>query len=296
MKDLYTFDTSPETGMDTYFQVREAYNNFFDELGVPYLIAEADSGNMGGKLSHEYHFASPLGEDTVWFCDKCDYTANDEVAIGRNSNPAEQKVHGGDGCPKCDSGHLDLVKTIEIGHTFNLGTRYSVPLEVTFTPSDPSASPAPVYMGCHGIGVSRLIGALASMLARPTGHASPPVGLRWPLPLAPFVVVVTAADVHKMKGDLEMVYDLINRQLTRIEGPYGAGDVVLDDRDTTLPWKLKDADLIGYPIVVMLGRKWDKDKLVAVHDRISGSTLEVPVDSLMGTLHRILNSPPSVGL
>ena len=79
MKDLYTFDHSTEAALKTYEEVRRAYNNLFNELRLPYLVADADSGNMGGKLSHEYHFVSPKGEDNVWSCNSCDYVANEEL-------------------------------------------------------------------------------------------------------------------------------------------------------------------------------------------------------------------------
>ncbi|KAJ4307454.1 hypothetical protein N0V94_009721, partial [Neodidymelliopsis sp. IMI 364377] len=83
MKDLYTFDATVEAGLETYKAVRQAYKNLFDELKLPYLVADADSGNMGGKLSHEYHFVSPKGEDNVWSCSSCDYVANEELVEKR---------------------------------------------------------------------------------------------------------------------------------------------------------------------------------------------------------------------
>lgn len=68
MKDLYTFDANIDDAMKTYNEVKAAYVAFFDELKVPYLVAEADSGAMGGNLSHEFHFATPAGEDNIWNC------------------------------------------------------------------------------------------------------------------------------------------------------------------------------------------------------------------------------------
>ncbi|CAG8955973.1 hypothetical protein HYFRA_00008828 [Hymenoscyphus fraxineus] len=85
MKDLYTFDSSKSLALATYAEVREIYARIFDELKVPYLVAEADSGNIGGSLSHEYHLPTPggEGEDFVITCNKCGYTANEEV-VARN--------------------------------------------------------------------------------------------------------------------------------------------------------------------------------------------------------------------
>ena len=83
MKDLYTFDVTEDAARKTYEAVRGAYVAFLEELQLPYLVAQADSGNMGGNLSHEYHFASSHGEDTIVACDKCDYSINEELYIGR---------------------------------------------------------------------------------------------------------------------------------------------------------------------------------------------------------------------
>ena len=78
MKDLYTFDETPEEAHTTYDQIRAAYRRFFDELGVAYTEARADSGSMGGNLSHEFHFPSDQGEDTIATCSKCDHARNVE--------------------------------------------------------------------------------------------------------------------------------------------------------------------------------------------------------------------------
>src|SRR6478609_6306466 len=88
MKDLYTFDLTTLEAVETYRQVSAAYRAFFDELKLPYLVAEASSGDMGGDLSHEYHLPSSVGEDTVINCDSCGYTANDEVATLRPPSTA----------------------------------------------------------------------------------------------------------------------------------------------------------------------------------------------------------------
>ncbi|KAF2731169.1 class II aaRS and biotin synthetase, partial [Polyplosphaeria fusca] len=279
MKDLYTFDFSQENALATYELVRQAYNNLFDELNIPYLVANADSGNMGGKLSHEYHFASPKGEDNVWSCDSCSYAANEEVveqrcddpspvpeaifegistdrktkiiihipapephtpsttplpwsrihkhvnlhAIKRLSIPIDTGIepstlhsllaettsqlhvhdlrtpasspsslsadltalHPGSPCPSCASGHLHARKAIEVAHTFHLGTRYSAPLSALVSLPNSTAGKVPMHMGCHGIGVSRMMGAMAALLADGTG-------LNWPRVVAPFECLVAS--------------------------------------------------------------------------------------------------------
>ncbi|KAJ1719409.1 hypothetical protein LPJ53_005826, partial [Coemansia erecta] len=83
MKDMYSFDVTAERAVGTFYEMEQAYRRCFDRIGVPYRVAEADSGNIGGSLSKEFHFVSPLGEDTLLGCDACGYAANEERAQGR---------------------------------------------------------------------------------------------------------------------------------------------------------------------------------------------------------------------
>ncbi len=92
MKDLYTFDLTRTQALETYEEVRGSYNNFFDALKVPYLVAEADSGAMGGSLSHEYHLPTAKGEDNIISCTNCHYVANEEVARNTERLPQIQSV------------------------------------------------------------------------------------------------------------------------------------------------------------------------------------------------------------
>ncbi|KAF2018837.1 prolyl-tRNA synthetase [Aaosphaeria arxii CBS 175.79] len=379
MKDLYTFDYSAEHGLKTYEAVRMAYANLFNELKVPYLVAEADSGNMGGKLSHEYHFISPRGEDNVWSCNSCSYVANEELAekkieeagsskseplvftgissdrttkvtikiprpddLSSASQPTWSEISSfvnlhtiknagididtgietaaldallpkttetvsiqdyrlpqdptespstpstpldltiirpGDSCPRCDSGALSVQKAIEVGHTFHLGTRYSAPLNAMVT-VHPNPQPVPIEMGCHGIGVSRLIGAMASLM-------SDSKGLNWPRAVAPFeVAIVYTSRSNVVEEELTEVYDVLSRN----EGEGNSGvDVVLDDRSIkSLSWKLNDADLIGYPIIVVFGKAWAETKQVELQCRRLGVKKNVDVAELRKSVTELL--------
>ncbi|KAJ4367492.1 hypothetical protein N0V83_007075 [Neocucurbitaria cava] len=382
MKDLYTFDHSPQNALKTYEAVRQAYNNIFDELKLPYLVADADSGNMGGKLSHEYHFVSPKGEDNVWSCDSCEYVANEELVEKKTASPKKvqspqhtarytfrgisvdrkteiqvhlpnpssafekdehlpwsrisefanlhaiknalpddieldtgmeastlawclsdsDKVHRpiihlfdralhpshsspdltitrpGDACPRCSTGTLSVQKAIEVGHTFHLGTRYSTPLNaLVAVPENPTKEP--MQMGCHGIGVSRIIGAVASLLADEKG-------LNWPRVIAPYEAVILTSP-QTGEEEAVQVYDALCSG-TRSDGGQGAVDgkgevvdLVLDDRPIkSLGWKLRDADLIGYPVVVVLGRAWKERREVEVQCRRLGVKQDVGLGEL----------------
>ncbi|KAK6005231.1 hypothetical protein QM012_008010 [Aureobasidium pullulans] len=387
MKDLYTFDITEQQARQTYEEVRQAYRAFLDELKLPYLVAEADSGNIGGTLSHEYHFVSAKGEDNVISCGSCGYTINDELAItsidqpgqvpienkkdlsrwvgitkDRNSlvvawfptvtqqssgsdktkneinpnvikalvpdidlsvenpleiwdkaNPRQEtgfrqssaqiieinderlpltnstcteiqhklqprevllptgkfnsvqfqlrprkngksmqltRTLTGDPCQKCGDGKVTVDRAIEVGHTFHLGTRYSLPLSATFVDSNDVRQT--IEMGCHGIGVSRLVGAIASML-------SDAKGLNWPAAIAPFSAVVVPANGNEDAAE-DVTKKLVSSGL----------DAVLDDRKKPMGWKLNDADLVGYPLIVVLGRAWKTEGKVEVQCRRLG--------------------------
>lgn len=436
MKDLYTFDYNTEDALVTYDTVREAYKRIFDALKVPYLVAAADSGNMGGSLSHEFHLLSAKGEDTLVSCSGCDYVYNEEVSDGhdltrnkagrldqaepsdigvgtrqppaiatglwtavshdkktlvrawypkysvQNSNlekdPVEREINShavkalakaagidlntsvkdaaqvwfndvtsdtpsdpqnkhtlldlfdsqvvsynhpplsglpessepfkhpvqfskldsfpgtsdgldltrivdGDKCPKCTEGVLYTHNAIEMGHTFHLGTRYSEILGAN-VPVDPSrteksrqdkkeARVVPMQMGCHGIGVSRMISAVADTRADTQG-------LNWPRAIAPYEIIIIPT--KGLDSEAEKIYDLL-------KSTTDTGDVILDDRAKQIGWKLKDADLIGFPVVIVVGKAWKTNQEVEVQCRqLNGLRENVNIADLGGYLQSLL--------
>ncbi len=435
MKDLYTFDISIEEALKTYETVRQAYTAFFNEFKIPYLTAEASSGEIGGDLSHEYHFPSSKGEDNIITCDTCDYVANEELAecesgpallqgmdscgwnldkgllgnierncdvwfgvtkdrstllaavfprkVRTNSNTGESsrdtsvnphvlkrillnidmsvedplaefkkapesqrrifqvyderlpsaireirylkfpegdrmvhtpqhypneinkmpkepitdliKIGDGDTCTKCKTGTLKVQTAVELGHTFHLGTRYSKPLEATVAadPSqmdpksntaDPSLTPSTsrilIQMGCHGIGVSRLIAAVADSLADSRG-------LNWPTVMAPFQAVIVPT--KNQETEALGVYDLlVNANYRHADREHSPIDTILDDRKRDFGWKLKDADMIGYPVIVVVGRDWKVERKVEVQCRRLGVKEVVAADGLREFVAKLL--------
>ena len=290
MKDLYTFDSSVSSALSTYSSVREIYSSIFRQLNIPVLVAEASSGSIGGDLSHEYHLESSYGEDTLHVCSGCSFTANEEVLPSHRTNHS---------CPKCNA-EMKSVKSIELGHTFHLGTKYSAPLNATITP--PSSSSAtegkarvPIQMGCHGIGISRIISAVTLSMADQKG-------LNWTRRIAPFEVIVMSSDAGVPLADVESVYDVItqsgvsendqkqwNSEVKRSSNETMLVDAVMDDRSKSLGWKLNDADVIGYPIIVVLGREWKSGrKVVEVQCRRLKVKEGVAVENLAGTVRQLL--------
>jgi prolyl-tRNA synthetase len=307
MKDLYTFDISEKAALDTYQSVRAAYRSFFEALGVPYVEVEASSGNMGGSLSHEYHFLSPLGEDTIVICESCGFAANEEILEKKAENQDHHQ------CPRCTGNRVSSHRAIEVGHTFHLGTRYTEPLNAfvtvpkmaqlnektaeqaedqarNITTQDGSTGRVPLQMGCHGIGVSRLVGAVAAMTADEKG-------LSWPPLMAPAHVVIVfdgaTPPINPKHPEKSNDYAYMTSRLGSItyKGDWGhlrGVDIVFDDRDKPLPWKLKDADLIGYPIIVVIGKSFKETGQYEVQCR-SSSELSVTSEHLTVSVGIMLN-------
>ncbi|CAK7272783.1 hypothetical protein SEPCBS57363_005322 [Sporothrix epigloea] len=245
---------------------------------------------------------APLPTDIERYFDVRAVTTAD--SCGRCFNFTKPRT--GDNCPRCQ-GHGSLVvdRAIELGHTFYLGTRYTSSDALDVNVSAPTsegdgsslqASVVPV-MGCYGLGISRILGAVADHLA---DHQ----GLNWPRAIAPYEVVVVVAppksnfsansadEKYEMAAVAEGVYD----ELTQNASGGSDMDVLLDDRaGASLPYKLKDADLTGYPVIVVVGNAWRQsvgpdcsnqdgrlplDGLCEVHCRQLGVKQNVPLRDL----------------
>lgn len=411
MKDMYSFDTTFDRALVTYEDVVGAYRAILkDRLKLPIAQVEADSGNIGGNLSHEFHVVADVGEDALLSCghETCGYAANVEKAQGkfpsleqtqqvaeaalvalvqsarvllaqgetaeawkllvqaaqheqsdvtcallREQATDDEKAEAvrrvalvltredravnelalkpfyndeelepiktlpeeelqtlvqhkalrvfiddslqsldsaspivalaqeassvaaewgqfrlaevGDGCPRCEHGHLEAKRGIEVGHVFYLGQKYSKPFNVTFTEHDPETKQTVkkvMEMGCFGLGVSRLIAAAVEV-----SHDAH--GIVWPVALAPFKVLVMAIGCKKQDDPVAQAATSIARDLVSQQvGDLTHEDVLLDDRWAESPGsKLAESELLGYPYRVVVGRRFAKEGLVEVQTR-----------------------------
>ncbi len=182
---------------------------------------------------------SEVGEDNITYCDACDYAANQE----------HSGLSAGDPCPKCGA-PVKMAKGIEVGNIFKLGTKYSESMNAKFI--DQNGKPKPVIMGCYGLGISRTL--MASVEQHSTDN-----GIIWPIEIAPF-------KVHLIPVNLK---DDIQKQLTYeiyAELKEKGIEVLLDDRAERAGVKFKDADLIGIPLRIVIGKDATEGK-VEVIDR-----------------------------
>jgi len=171
----------------------------------------------------------------------------------------------GDPCPRCEQGSLEEHRGIEVGQLFYLGTKYSKLMNCCFL--DEKGESQPAQMGCYGIGVGRTLAATIEQ-----NHDEH--GIRWPIPVAPWEVVVLPLQLEDEK--------VVQEAETAYQGLRDAGiEVVLDDRAERAGYKFKDADLIGYPIQVVLGNRAVASGLAELKYRSTGEKMEIPLVELV---------------
>lgn len=377
MKDAYSFASNEQEAMQIFQKMNTVYDKIFQDLKVPFVSAWADTGDIGGDLSKEYHYLHEGGEDTLMICDHCNETSNvekcesfpEEVGLhngdvnvqyalskdhntlicfyypkGRqfNWNMAISTVDGdvdvdlkyvgndnvlrafqrpddeimfsrilrvmdcrlnsqsnfpdfpltkflknnfgqldevslvaaeqGEICGTCEEGHLKAHKSIEVGHTFHLGTKYSESLGAKFTSRD-NNSDAIMEMGCYGVGISRLIGAIAEVTRDEQGF-------RWPSSVAPYLVSICGKD-EKL---VDEVAQCINSEevLTSFNPKFGLGA------------RIKLSHAMGVPLAVIVGPKnWPKVEIEIRGKRWASNSWQEQFESLKDAYDwQIVSSAP----
>lgn len=228
MKDVYSFHADEKDLNDFYERMAKAYERVFARLSLGEITYKTfASGGSFSKYSHEYQTICESGEDEVYLCEKCRLGVNKEII-------AEQ-----DSCPACGNKNLVKKNGIEVGNIFPLKTKYSEPFKLTF--QDERGGNKLVQMGCYGLGPSRLMGTIVEVF-----HDE--AGIIWPESVAPFKYhLLNLSKDAKVKQQAEDLYAALIKK----------GETVLfDDRKDSSPGeKLKDADLLGLPIRLVLSDK-----------------------------------------
>ena len=261
MKDAYSFHETSEGSLKEYQNMYQAYVRIFSRCGLAFRSVEADTGNIGGSTSHEFHVLAKSGEDEILSCDQCQYSAN--------SNLIQKKQD--DVCIKCKKGKFQSYRGIEVGHIFYLGNKYSQSMKASFLNEEGKS----VYfeMGCYGIGVGRTAAAAIE-------QNNDKDGIVWPISLAPFQVALVPLDISdsKVKTVTHALYEGLKKE--NIE-------VLEHDKDERAGVKFKDIDLIGIPIRVTLGMRGLAQNKVGIKLRNEKEEKMVDVDQ---ALHNIIET------
>jgi prolyl-tRNA synthetase len=257
MKDAYSFDINDEEAKKSYNKMFYSYLKMFTRLGLKAIPMAADTGPIGGDLSHEFIILADTGESNI-YADKNIFEINtDEYDLSEKSLEkmrsdfssfyavTDEKFDKNDFNLKVKKDDQILTKGIEVGHIFYFGDKYSKPLNCLVDHQE--GKKVPVKMGSYGIGVSRLVGALIE-----TNFQNDI--MKWPKSVSPYDVVIISNINKNNKQSLQTsikVYNELQKQKI---------DVLLDDVDENMSAKFKKHDLIGIPYQIIIGSKSEKDR------------------------------------
>ena len=278
MKDAYSFDLNQEEAKLSYYKMFIAYLKTFKRLGLNAIPVAADSGPIGGNLSHEFSIVAETGESEI-FCDsnllEIDideniYNSNDKIISVvenyLNFYSATDDKHDEKKFNNLVSKNNQLNgRGIEVGHIFSFGDKYSNPMKASISGSDGKISD--VFMGSYGIGVSRLVAAIIET-------SNDEKGIIWPTSVAPFLVNII---------NLKNKDDNCKNKCLEIHNNLAKNDIesIIDDRDESAGKKFSDSDLIGFPATIIVGPRELENGNVEIRFRKEGSNQILPYSNVL---------------
>ncbi len=284
MKDAYSFDITPEDSIKSYNLMFQIYMKIFDALGISPIAVEANSSEIGGNVSHEFHMLSSHGESRIFYdrknIDSLTLEDKSNINLYKSFYAKVEDVH-----IKSDlrkelfnyKTNIDDVcssKSIEIGQIFNFDDKYSLPMRALFKTE--TSSERPFYMGSYGIGISRIVAGIIE-----ANHDED--GIIWPVDIAPFKVSIINLNIKDQNCNKlsESLYRLLHEKKV---------DVLFDDTNKYPGYKLRLHDLIGIPFQIIISKDNAKSELVELKTRLSSEkhleklSYESVIDSLFDLL------------
>ena len=271
MMDAYSFNLDEQDLINTYDNIKKAYLEIFEILGLEAVPVVADNGAIGGKKSEEFMILSELGEDTVLYDKKSGKFMNSEILEREDYEEYLKSEYG----IECVS-DLEERKALELGHIFQLGLKYSESMNATYT--DKNGKEIPFMMGCYGIGITRLI-VMSYEQNLLYDKNNNPAGFSLPIQIAPYIVQIIGKsdNVEKVKKAKELYEILSNKKIPAI----------LDDRmNVTLGSMIKDCKTQGTPYMVVLGDKVEDGK-VELEKTLTGEKIVITEEELIEKLEEL---------
>jgi prolyl-tRNA synthetase len=284
MKDAYSFDLDQEGARHSYNKMFVAYLRTFARMGLKSIPMRADTGPIGGDLSHEFIVLASTGESEV-FCHKdyldmavpgADVNFDDAAGLQKivdawtSRYAATSDMHDAAAFARVPADEQVSARGIEVGHIFYFGTKYSAPMKAVVATGE--GGEAPVHMGSYGIGPSRLVAAIIE-----ASHDE--AGIIWPEPVAPFKAAIL--NLKQGAADTDAACEQLYRDLTA-----KGIDVLYDDRDERAGGKFATADLIGIPWQVLVGPKGLAEGKVEVKKRAGGAREMMSPEAALDLLAR----------
>lgn len=273
MQDGYSFDLDPQSARLSYYKMMVTYLRVFRELGVRAVPMRAATGEMGGELSHEFLILAPTGESEVFYDSALEEIGRDGEECVHDPQQltdffkrmtklygATDEMHTQSGWHMVPDERKRSGRAIEVGHIFSLGQKYTHAMDVHIAGPQGEISP---YMGCYGIGISRLVGAIIE-----ASHDDN--GIIWPQTVAPY----KASILNLKMGD--EICDRLCETLYRTDPQH----LLYDDRKIRAGGKFADADLMGHPWQIIVGPKNAKRDFVELKCRKTGERVELPTNAV----------------
>jgi len=268
MLDAYSFDKDVEGMEKSYENVRKAFLEIFEKIGMKVIPIVADNGAMGGKKSEEFMLISEQGEDKILYDETTGIGLNTEILEREDYEKYLKDEYGIE-----DISNFKEIRTMELGHIFQLGTRYSEMMNGKYISQE--GKEELYYMGCYGIGVSRTVAALYEQCLI-NDEKWGPCGFVLPKSVAPYMLQIIP------KLDSEEKVAVANKLYQKLqENGIGA---ILDDRENlTIGAKIKDAKILGTPYLVVIGDKTEGENLI-VENNLTGEKIETTLDDIENIL------------
>lgn len=261
MKDAYSFAKNFAQAEEIYKDVFYSYVKTFKKMGLTPIPVQANPGQIGGNMSHEFQILAETGESTLYY-DKRLLDADEKDLM--NIYAVSDEKYDPEKTPIPED-QMQVSKGIEVGHVFYFGTKYSKSMDAFVL--DENGEKLYPEMGSYGIGVSRLVGAIIE-----ASHDDR--GIVWPEPVAPFEVTVLNLHTNDEKCRIaaQKIYDAISR----------CKEVLYDDRPLSVGEKLADADLIGIPWQIIIGKNKISSGVVELKNRKTGEVKEMSEEEIIG--------------
>ncbi|MEE2694770.1 MAG: proline--tRNA ligase [Pseudomonadota bacterium] len=262
MKDAYSFDINEENGEKTYHDFFKLYLKIFKKLEIPIIPVRAPSGEIGGNLSHEFHLIVKSGESEIFLEEDLLENKPDELSL---KEILELQSFTDDYYKQLSSPNgLKKFRSIELGHIFLFGTKYSDSFDFNVDSDKGQFKP---FMGSYGIGISRIPAAVIE-------HSNDENGIIWPKAISPFKIeiinlLINDAKCRRFSENLYM--ELLKRDI----------EVIIDDRDERPGKKFSDADLIGIPVQVICGNSFKNNDELSVITRKGKTEKKINSDQIL---------------
>ncbi|MCM1001563.1 MAG: proline--tRNA ligase [Wolbachia endosymbiont of Melophagus ovinus] len=260
MKDAYSFDMDYESALSSYNLMYKTYIKIFKRMGLTPIGVKADTGPIGGNLSHEFHILASTGESTLYYDNKfSELLESEDIESLKSIYAVADDMHDLKTCP-IPQEQLSISKGIEIGHIFYFGDKYSKPMNAKVASHD--GKNVNIHMGSYGIGVSRLVGAIIEAF-----HDDK--GIIWPEAVAPFRIGLI--NLQTKTSECVEITDKIYKALK-------SDEVLYDDTEGSVGVKFARMDLIGLPWQIIVGKKAVSENIVEIKNRTTGEIEEMQIE------------------